>query len=146
MAREALLNTPANGHGRTPVLGGVGSFGQNLATLATLQAKLAALDLKASLASAAPAIAAGFLALNVVVASVILALGAIGWILATEMAWPTAQSLLFVASIAFVLAILVGFVAYQRIQRSLTIFRRSGEELERNIAWIKTVLAQSGHH
>jgi hypothetical protein len=45
---------------------------------------------------------------------------------------------------SLVLAALGGWICARWLAKSFSTFRRSSEELERNVAWIKTTLTQSG--
>ena len=53
-------------------------------------------------------------------------------------------SLLLTAVVALALAGLIAWLSGTRLGHSFEAFRRSSDELARNVAWIKTVLAHSG--
>ncbi len=144
MAREATVNGGKNGHPSHNLLGGVGSFGTNLVSLAGLQAQLAMLDTRACIAQSTLAAVGMLLAVVLGFASLIVSVAALGLWLATAMAWPLPQSLLLVSVVFLIVAGAVVFAAIRHIRKSLVVFRRSQEELDRNLAWVKTVLAQSG--
>ncbi|MEO6807924.1 MAG: phage holin family protein, partial [Isosphaeraceae bacterium] len=57
---------------------------------------------------------------------------------------PLGWALVLTAVVALVVAAIVGAVAALRLSRCFESFRRSREELVRNVSWIKTVLAYSG--
>jgi uncharacterized membrane protein YqjE len=126
------------------VVGNLAEFGGDITTLAELQAKLAMVDLKegsaravvpgAALASAAALGLGGVPVLLFGVAELIHEYGGmrLGW------------ALVLTAVVALVLAVAVAGFAALRLARSFESFRRSREELVRNVAWIKTVLAHSG--
>lgn len=144
MAGETSVTSPSNGRSRGDLFGGVGSFGQNLLSLAGLQAQLFSLDMRASLATATPAIVVLAVTSAAIFASLVVGIGGAAWWLATQLAWPLPVSLMLVSIVIITFASAFAVAAARRVQKSLQSFRRSTEELERNVAWVKTVLAQSG--
>lgn len=143
MARETTMNheptSSLNG-----VIEGIGGLGTNVATLATLQAQLAARDLKEMSGRAMPAMVSIALLVPLAFAAfTTLLFGLAYWInQAFQLTLPA--SLLLAGLIGLVLASVLGFFAWRRFGASVVTFRRSREELERNIAWLGTVLTQSG--
>lgn len=128
------------------VFGNLAEFASDVTTLAELQTKLAVLDMKAS---------AGKMAVPVVVLVVsgVLALAALpvlllglGELLAQFTTLSRGFSYLIVSGAFLVLAALLTVVSLPRIGPAFASFERSNEELTRNIAWLKTVLAHSGRH
>ena len=69
--------------------------------------------------------------------------GLAAW-LAADMGIPLSRSLLLVAAGGIVLSGSMAAFAIQRLRSSLASFRRSREEFERNLAWLRTVLVHSG--
>jgi hypothetical protein len=142
MAHQTLLNDKTdrpNG-----LMGNVSSFSNDLASLATLQTKLAAADLRESLLKAAPAIGGlavlGLLSIAGMTALVVsLAL----W-LAEAMQLRPAVAFMLVGLGSLVVAALGGWLCARTFGSSFSTFRRSSEEFDRNLAWIKTTLTQSG--
>jgi hypothetical protein len=128
------------------VLGNLADFGSDIATLAELQAKLAALDLKESAGKAA--VPAGLLASAGVLALGSLPVGLLGIaeLLVTYAGLGRGWAYLATALAVTVIAVALALVGLPRIKTSFESFRRSREELTRNVAWIKTVLAQSGRY
>jgi hypothetical protein len=145
MADQATLNQtrgaakPTNG-----MMGGIGAFGGHLATLATLQARLAALDLKESTSKVAPwAVLVVTSALLALAGLTVLLNGAGRW-LATASGLALGTAFLITGAIALILSAVIAWFSASRIGGSFTSFRRTSEELERNIAWIRTVMEHSG--
>lgn len=149
MAHQAFLNPgvrAAATAARAPdgLMDDVGSFGGDLAALAALQSRLAAADARESLARAAPAVAGLFLAVLLCVAAAVAAAAGLALWLAERYAVALPTSLMLVSLGAMVLAAILGFVSARILGSSVIPFRRSAEELGRNVAWVKTTLAHSG--
>jgi len=136
-------NGRSNGSGEG-VVSSIAGLGNDIANLAELQAKLALLDLKESTGHAAlpVTLVAGGLAL--LLASLPVALLGVAELVASALSIRTGWAMLLVAGIAAVLAIIVVVVAGLRLRHSFESFRRSREELSRNVAWLRTVLLYSG--
>ncbi len=126
------------------VIDSVNAFGTNLGNLATLQLRLAACDSRESLQRLMPSLVLGGFAVLVLPASVIVALLAAGYWIddATSLTLP--QSLLLVAWVGVTLSAICLLLAVRLSRGAFTTFRRSGEELQRNIAWVRTVMKHSG--
>jgi len=143
MAHQATMN-----HGPSPsingVLGGLGDLGNNVVTLATLQAKLAAEDFRESSARALPAVVAAAVLVPLGFASITLGLMGVAYSLSAVWDMPLGRTMMLVAVGGIVLTAVAAVAAYYRFRASLSSFRRSREELERNIAWLGTVLLHSG--
>jgi hypothetical protein len=126
------------------VVGNIADFGNDIATLAELQAKLTALDAKECATRATvPLIVLG--------GGVVLALGSLPVILigladliAAHSTLSPGAAQLIVGLVALAIAGLAGFFGLKGSMSSLDSFRRSREELVRNISWIRTVLVYSG--
>ena len=126
------------------MVGNIAEFGNDIATLVELQAKLATLDAKDCLGrSTYPVIflaAAGAVAL----ASLpVLILGAAD-LLTTFASLPVWASRMIVAVVAMVVAALVAYLSYREVAGSIHSFRRSSEEFTRNLSWVRTVRVHSG--
>jgi Putative Actinobacterial Holin-X, holin superfamily III len=126
------------------LVGNIAEFGNDVATLAELQVKLAVHDAKECANRAT-------IPLIVVVAASVLAIGSVpvlliglaDWIASsTRLSAGSAQ--LIVGLISLVLAAVAGTIALRASLRSLESFRRSKEELTRNLSWVRTVLVHSG--
>jgi len=135
---------PRNGTESNGVLGSLTEFGNNVASLAELQLKLAALDAKASAERVAlPAgLAAGGLAVLLGTVPVLL-LGAAA-LVAPALHIAEGWAMLLVAGVALVVSAAVVVLAGRQISRAFDSFQRSRDELTRNVAWIRTVLLYSG--
>jgi hypothetical protein len=143
MAHQATLNTDPvdalNG-----MLSGIGDLGSNVITLATLQAQLAAEDLRESTDRLQPALIASALLVPLGFGGVTVGLLALANWMANQFGLTVSQSLLLTALLALAVAGGLAVVAIRRLRVSFTSFQRSREELERNIAWLRTVLMHSG--
>jgi uncharacterized membrane protein YqjE len=128
----------------TAMVSNLAEFGNDFATLAELQAKLAAIDLKESAGHAA--LPAGLLAaaLVLLLGSVPVLLAGVATLIARYTGIAPDWALLLTAVVALALAAVLGALAASRLGRSFSSFQRSRDELARNVSWIKTVLTYSG--
>ena len=141
MADQATVN----GHGSSKsVVGNIADFGNDVATLVELQAKLAATDLKEVKHRATVYII-------VLICAVILCLGTIPIVLLgiadlLVMALQIRLGLALLLTAGVTLAICGAVIALMLPRLSLAVepLRRSREELIRNISWVRTVLVHSG--
>ena len=126
------------------VVSNIADFGNDIATLVELQAKLAALDARDSLARATtPLILLGLGSVLALGSLPVILIGLADLIAAnTKLSAGMAQ--LIVGLVALVLAGGAAFVGLKGSTSSLESFRRSKEELARNLSWIRTVLVHSG--
>jgi len=122
----------------------VSSFGTDLATLGMLQARLAAMDLRDSTKQAIPSLV-GLVAFGTIGAActVVGLAGLALWLAEVFQARPGIVMIL-VALAGLVIAGIAAVFLVRALARSFTYFRRSQEELDRNLAWIKTTLVHSG--
>src|SRR4051812_49848644 len=125
------INAPA-----TAVVSNLAEFGNDFATLAELQAKLASIDLKESAGRAA--VPAGLLAgaLVLLLGSVPVLLAGVAELIVRYTSIDHHWALLLTAGGAIVLTVVVGALAVSRLRKSFESFQRSREELARNISWI----------
>lgn len=145
MAHQTVLNDDAAVKSRpNGLMSNVGSFGNDLTSLATLQTKLAAADMRESLRKAAPAIG-GLVVLSLLVIAGMTAIvaGFALW-LAEAFQLRLGVALMLTGLGCLVLGALFSWLCVRFLGSSFTAFRRSAEELERNIAWVKTTLTRSG--
>jgi hypothetical protein len=144
MAHQTILNDGNRRAKSNGLMDNVSSFGSDVASLAALQSKLAAADMRESLHKAAPAIGGlAVLALLLVAGMTVLVAGLALWLAEAQQLRP-AVALVGVGLGSLVVAALGAWLCARRLGSSFTSFRRSSEELERNLAWIKTTLTQSG--
>ena len=122
----------------------IADFGNDITTLAELQAKLTVHDAKECVSKASVPVA-------VLVVSAAMALGCLpvllfglADLLASAGKLSIGVSCLIVVAITMPLVGLVAYFAFRGLTSSLGSFRRSREELTRNLSWIRTVLVYSG--
>lgn len=146
MVHQTMRNGPAASRDKQNegVIGGVSSFGADLATLATLQAQLAACDVRDSTKQAIPSLA-GLIAFAIIgVACTVVGLAGLALWLADVFQARPGIVMMATAVIGLVVAGIACVFLLRSLSRSFTYFRRSQEELDRNLAWIKTTLVHSG--
>lgn len=137
-------NTDVQDRPQNGVLDGVSSFGNDLTTLATLQIKLASCDLRDSAQVAIP-IAVGLAICGfIIMGCVVIALAGFALWLASVWQIPIGPCMMGVALGGLIIAGIAGALLARSFSKSFSYFRRSREELERNLAWIKTALTHSG--
>ena len=146
MANQTTMNPDLATMEPSPgsMVGNIAEFGNDIATLVELQAKLAVFDTKEVVARAViPVVCLAGGAVLAVSSVPILLLGLADLLHAvtTLTFW---GSLLIVAVAALALAGLVAFLSYKAAVGSITSFRRSAEEFTRNLSWVRTVLVHSG--
>jgi hypothetical protein len=152
MADQASLRTagarPADSNGQsTPeerVAGGLAGFGNDVATLAEFQARLALIDLKDCVNKIRVPVALIVLGLIAINGAVPVVLLGIATLLATALNLSTGWALLLTGGAVLAAAAGVAGTAAMKLGSGTQSFLRSREELTRNISWIKTVLLYSG--
>jgi hypothetical protein len=122
---------------------GVAEFVDDMASLAELQAKLAAVDFREAARKSAIPIALTVAGLAVIVASVPVALLGAAWLLATALKIHQGWAMLLTAGASIAVAGLVAVLAGMRLRHSFDSFRRSRKQLWLNLAWVRTVLVTS---
>jgi len=145
--RRVRINSPVT----EGVFGNLAELGGDIASLAELQVQLAAADAKESLGRAIlPAILLGA-GVVFLLAALPVALIGVSMLLAdalglTHPGW----AYLIVAGVTAALTVVLVLIGLPRLSHAFASFIRTKEELSRNVAWIKTVLANSGrppaHH
>lgn len=122
---------------------GIAEFVDDLAALAELQAKLAAVDFQDAARKSAIPIAMTLVGLTVIAASVPIALLGAGWLLASALNIRQAWAMLLVAGAATAFAGLGAGLGIWLLSHSFENFRRSRKQLRLNLAWVRTVLVTS---
>jgi hypothetical protein len=146
----ATAHVKDNGYGDvegTPegrVVGGLSEFVNDITTLVELQAKLAALDVSECTAAIKWPLAA-------IVVGAVLALGAVpvaifglAEVLAAALQISHGWALVLTAGAVLLLSGAAIAVSVRGLRSGLAYFRRSREELIRNLNWIRTVILYSG--
>lgn len=141
--------TTVNGAGTTSrrpsgVFDSIDALGSDLGNLASLQMRLAVCDTKESLQRLTPSLVLGGFAILVMPASVVIGLLAVAYWLVNSFSFTPPAAFLLVAGAGLILSSLSLLFAIRLSRGSFTTFRRSSEEFQRNIAWIRTVMKHSG--
>jgi len=134
----------ANGAPEQQVVGGIAGFGSDIATLAELQVQLALSDLRESLQLALIPLALLVVGIIGVLGAVPVVLLGVAALLATALKISSAWAMLMTGGVVLAVAFVVVAVSASKIGPSFSSFRRSREELIRNLSWIRTVLLYSG--
>jgi len=133
-----------NGSPEGRVVGGLADFGNDVATLAELQGKLALIDFKECLAKALIPLALVAVGLIVLLGAVPVVLLGAAALLAAALKIGSGQAMLLTGGGVLVLTATVVIVAALKLGPAFSSFNRSREELSRNLAWIRTVVLYSG--
>jgi hypothetical protein len=102
------------------------------------------LDVKKSAEKAKLCVILGIVAACLLLASIPVALFALGYLLYEQLQWSMAASMGVAALVGFMLCGIVGGVAYALVQNGVVTMDRSRDELRRNIAWLKSTLRNQG--
>ena len=144
MDDQTKVKNGSNNGSAENMVGSIADFGNDVATLAELQLKLATLDFKETMGRALVPLSLVVVGLVVILSSVPVAIGGLALLVAQVTGLAMGWALLLTALVTLGLAALVVFMAARNVGATLEGFRRSREELARNIAWIRTVLVHSG--
>ena len=146
MARQAVNNGAVASRDRrnSGVIEGVSSFGTDLATLAVLQIRLAACDFRESAKAATPILAGLTVFWLIAGGSAAVGLAGLALWLASILKIEAGLMMMVVALGGLVISGVGAALLARSLGRTLSYFRRSQEELDRNLAWIKTTLVHSG--
>ncbi len=144
--QETLISGQASAFEAIPggLVGNVAEFGNDVATLVELQAKLAAADFKESLAKTAIPLVLVIVGAILLLAALPVLLIGVGSLLAPVLGWSFGLAVLVTAVVALAIAAVLVLVSVGRLAHGFDSFRRSREELTRNIAFIRTVVVHSG--
>jgi len=141
---DSADGTKRNGTPEAQVVGGIAEFGNDIATLVELQAKLAGADLKESLEKALVPIVLIVIGACSILGAVPVVLFGVAELVAAALKIGTGWALLLTGAVALAIAATVVVVSVLRIPSCFSSLRRSREELTRNLAWIRTILVYSG--
>jgi Putative Actinobacterial Holin-X, holin superfamily III len=144
VTRPAAGDTGGDGASPGDVVTNVAEFGEDLLSLAELQASLAAIELKQNLGAVKwggiVLVTGGVLAL----AALPIALAGIAELLVSLRGMNRGFALIAVAAVAFAIAGTCIAIAVARLRSSEMGFPLSREEFTRNLNWVRTVLLYSG--
>jgi len=141
---DAADGSKRNGSPEAQVVGGVAELGNDIATLVELQGKLAVADLKESLGKASVPIVLIAIGVCSLLGAVPVLLFGVAELVAVALNIGHGWALLLTSVVAMVIAGVVVVVSALRLPSCFNGFRRSSEELTRNLSWIRTVLLYSG--
>jgi hypothetical protein len=126
------------------VLGGVGSFGADLTTLAVLQARLVKCDLREGLRKARAVLVVVVVFAVLALAGVFTLVLGVGFWVSTAFQITWGAALMAVGTACTVISGLVVALGLRKLTSGPPVLQHSIEEFERNLAWVKTTLTQSG--
>jgi hypothetical protein len=126
------------------VITNVAEFGENLLTLAELQARLAAIELKQNLQTVQVGGAVILAGAVLAMAALPVALAGIAELLVSMLGLNRGLALIAVAAATLVIAATSVAIAIARLRRSELGFPLTREESARNLNWVRTVLLHSG--
>jgi hypothetical protein len=133
-------------HGKTPnVAASVSDLTHDVIELSELQVQLLSLDAKHSMAKAKACLVMAILGASILLGTIPVALLAVAALFHEQLGWTFAASIGLATGIGLLFAGIVLGVAYGYVKNGLLSFNRSREELQRNIAWLKSTLKTRGH-
>jgi len=112
----------------------------NAIELAELQAQLFSLDVKQTSQKAGISVALAIGSVCVLLGTIPVVLIAIAQVFMEQLGWSSAASYGVAAFIGIVVSAGIGAAAYARFSTGIATMKRSREELNRNIAWLKSNL------
>jgi uncharacterized membrane protein YdjX (TVP38/TMEM64 family) len=142
--RSPLSTDGADIGPRAGVVSNVAGFGESLLSLAELQTRLTAVELRQNMDSVKAGATALTAACIVAFSCVPVFLLAAAELLVSEFGMKRGFALLTVASSALGLAAFVAFLAVRTLNRKKIGFALSREEFTRNVNWLRTILRHSG--
>ena len=147
-ARPATDSSRAGGNGTDAgpgdVVTNIAEFGENLLTLAELQARMAAIELKQNVDAVKVGGAVMVAGAVMAIAALPIALAGIAELLVSELGMRRGFALIAVAVAAFAVAGTCVAIAAGRLRSADLGFNLSREEFARNLNWVRTVLLHSG--
>jgi Putative Actinobacterial Holin-X, holin superfamily III len=148
-ARISAQASSAALRGETPagdLVSNVAGFGENLLSLAELQARMAAVELRQNVETVKIASALVVAGVLIALAAVPIILMGMAELLVSELAWRRGHAFLAVGCVTVALAACCAVAAAAWLKRQRLGFPLSTEELTRNLHWVHTVLRLSGRH
>lgn len=141
MVHQAEVNTNGTTKRATPnVRESFSGLAHDAIELAELQARLLKLDAQAAARNGGTSLALAVVGACLLLGCVPVALVALGELFVDQFAWSRAAGYAAAAGVGLVFSGGAGFAAWQRIRTAAHALQRSREELNRNIAWIKSNL------
>ena len=143
MANQASVNGRGTACGRgstSPEVDGVAGFVDDLASLAELQAELAAHDFRDALRKSRLPVALTLLGLVLVAGGTPVGLLGAGWLLADVLKIHQGWAMILTAGAAMTVGGVAAILGGRRLGHSFDSFRRSRKQLTLNLAWVRTVL------
>jgi len=141
MVHQAEVNTNGKAKPAEPNVGAsFSSLAHDAIELAELQAKLLKLDVQAAARNGGMSIALLVVGACLLLGCVPVALISLAEVFVAQWGWTRAGALGAAAAIGLALSAGTGAAAWYRVRTALVSLQRSRDELNRNIAWIKTNL------
>lgn len=141
MVHQANVNTNGKAKRAAPnVAQSFSGLAHDAIELAELQARLLKLDAQAAVRNGGTSLALAVLGACLLLGCMPVALVALGELLVEQLEWSRAGAYAAAAAIGLAFSAGAGFAAWQRIRSAASSLRRSREELNYNIAWIKSNL------
>jgi hypothetical protein len=143
-AGAVASSSKENGAGPGDLVTNFFEFGENVLSLAELQARLGAIELKQNIEAIKIAGAVVLGGTILALAGLPIALGGIAELLVSELGMKRGFAWLSVAIATFAIAGVIVTLATSKLRRSAVGFPLSREEFARNLNWLRTVLVYSG--
>jgi Putative Actinobacterial Holin-X, holin superfamily III len=141
MVHQAEVNTNGTAKRAAPnVRESFSGLAHDAIELAELQTRLLKLDAQAAARNGGTSLVLGVLGVCLLLGCVPVALVALGELFVAQFEWTRAASYAAAAAIGLALSAGAGFAAWRRIRSATKALQRSRDELNRNIAWIKSNL------
>jgi MFS family permease len=121
----------------------MGELGANVLSLAELQAKLGWEDLKTASRQAARGLALAVVAGGCALGGIPVVLLGLAELLAETFGWRHSVALFTFGVLTLIVSIIVAVVGARMIFRNFAVFRRSRDELIKNLEWLKQVSRQA---
>jgi hypothetical protein len=141
MVHQAEVDTNGRTKSESPnVAQSFSGLAHDAIELAELQTRLLKLDAQAAVRNSGRSAALAVVAACLLLGCVPVALVALAELFFAQFGWPRAGALAAAAGIGLAFSAGAGFAAWRRIRSALASLDRSRDELNRNLAWIKSNL------